>query len=203
MSSRADARIKLNRRDQIVDSAMRHLYQMGYNRFSFAYVSKDCGIAKASIHYHFPSKDSLVIAAIEKYTNERRKFLVALRDNQELNAVEKFDKLFDYAYDHIIAMNYVGCLAGNLGLEISETNQNIRSLINDFMSYKEKILSDIIEAGKKSGHFKKKVDSTQVAQSIMASLEGGIVISKISKSPDMLAAALHVCRSIVRNDLLI
>lgn len=202
MNPRADTHLKMNMRQQIIDSAMRHLYRMGYNRFSFAYVSKDCGIAKASIHYHFPNKDSLVIAAIEKYTNERREFLAALRDNQGLNAAKKFDKLFDYAYDHIIAMNYVGCLAGNLGLEISETNQNIRLLINDFMNYKANILVDIIEAGKKTGHFKKTADSKQVAQSIMASLEGGIVISKISKSPDMLAAALNVCRNIVRDDLL-
>ena len=151
-------------REQLIDSAMRNLYQFGYNRFSFAHVAKDCSIAKASIHYHFPSKDTLVLAAIDKYTNDQKEFLESLKHNNQLDTLEKFEKLFDHAYERMKAKNYIGCLAGNLGLEISETNQTILTRINEFMNYKLTWFVDLIETGKKSGLLRKNAGTQRIAQ---------------------------------------
>ncbi|MEM6867960.1 MAG: TetR/AcrR family transcriptional regulator [Cyanobacteria bacterium P01_C01_bin.121] len=41
----------------------------GYSAFSYADISKQVGIRKASIHYHFASKEALVQALVKRYHN--------------------------------------------------------------------------------------------------------------------------------------
>lgn len=184
-------------KEKLIDSAMRHLYQLGYNRFSFAPVAKECGIAKASIHYHFPDKDSLVLAAIEKYITTQQNALEEIKQNDALSVPEKFNTIFDHAYQHMIEMNYIGCLAGNLGLEISETNPKVLEQIQDFLAYKENLLTDILKQGQQLGQIKHDIDPNKTARNILTSIEGGIITSKISKNADLLANALSVCRKLI------
>ncbi|MDH5191163.1 MAG: TetR/AcrR family transcriptional regulator [Gammaproteobacteria bacterium] len=184
-------------KEKLIDSAMKHLYQLGYNRFSFAPVAKECGIAKASIHYHFPDKDSLVLAAIEKYITNQKHFLENIKQDQSLIAPEKFNAIFDHAYEQMINMNYIGCLAGNLGLEISETNPRVLEYIQAFLEYKEKLMAEILKEGQLQGSIKNDIDINKTALNILTSIEGGIITSKISKNAKLLANALSVCRKIV------
>ena len=188
-------------RELIIESATKHLYAMGYNRFSFAHVAKDCGITKASIHYHFPTKDELVLAAIDKYILDAKKVMGTLRKNVDLSPVEKFNAIFDMAYQQMMQMNYLGCLAGNLGLEVSETNQVIHTRIQEFMNYKLALFAELIEAGRQTGQFSLEVNVSLVSRSILSSLEGGMVTTKISKSPDLLEAAINVCRNIINKEI--
>lgn len=189
-------------RDLIIESATKHLYAMGYNRFSFAHVAKDCGTSKASIHYHFPTKEVLVLAAIDKYIMNTKKLMGTLRKNADLSPVEKFDAIFDMAYQQMIEMNYLGCLAGNLGLEVSETNQAIHQRIQEFMNYKLELFAELIEAGRQAGQFRPEVNASLISRSLLSSLEGGMVTTKISKSPDLLEAALNVCRNIISKEIM-
>ena len=188
-------------RDLIIESATKHLYAMGYNRFSFAHVAKDCGITKASIHYHFSTKEELVLAAIDKYIMNTKNVMGTLRKNVDLSSVEKFNAIFDMAHHQMIQMNYLGCLAGNLGLEVSETNQAIHNRIQEFMNYKLELFSELIEMGRQAGQFRPEVNASLVSRSILSSLEGGMVTTKISKSPDLLEAALNVCRNVINKEI--
>ncbi|MDA0268923.1 MAG: helix-turn-helix domain containing protein, partial [Cyanobacteria bacterium] len=52
---------------QILDVAQILVRQRGYSAFSYADISDRVGIRKASIHYHFPSKDELVRALVMRY----------------------------------------------------------------------------------------------------------------------------------------
>lgn len=56
-----------NTAQQILDVAQSMLRSRGYSAFSYADISEQVGIRKASIHYHFPSKDDLVMAVVRRY----------------------------------------------------------------------------------------------------------------------------------------
>lgn len=51
----------------ILDVAQDMVRNRGYSAFSYADISKQVGIRKASIHYHFPSKDELVRELVKRY----------------------------------------------------------------------------------------------------------------------------------------
>ncbi|MEP2784064.1 MAG: TetR/AcrR family transcriptional regulator [Pseudoruegeria sp.] len=51
----------------LLDSAERAARSRGFDGFSYADLSNDVGIRKASIHYHFPTKADLALALMQRY----------------------------------------------------------------------------------------------------------------------------------------
>ncbi|MEO1520065.1 MAG: TetR/AcrR family transcriptional regulator [Cyanobacteria bacterium J06633_2] len=56
-----------NTAQKILDVAQDIVRRHGYSAFSYADISQQVGIRKASIHYHFPSKDELVKRLVMRY----------------------------------------------------------------------------------------------------------------------------------------
>ena len=57
-------------REQILDHAITLIMLRGYNGFSYRDLSSLVGVKTSSIHYYFPSKDDLVLEAVNAYSNE-------------------------------------------------------------------------------------------------------------------------------------
>jgi TetR/AcrR family transcriptional regulator, transcriptional repressor for nem operon len=54
----------------IMDAAERRIRLGGFNGFSFREIAADVGIKSSSVHYHFPTKENLAAAVIQRYTDE-------------------------------------------------------------------------------------------------------------------------------------
>lgn len=55
---------------RILTTARSIVRQRGYSAFSYADIAEQVGIRKASIHYHFPSKDALVQKLVQQYRED-------------------------------------------------------------------------------------------------------------------------------------
>ncbi|MGE5775442.1 MAG: TetR/AcrR family transcriptional regulator, partial [Chloroflexota bacterium] len=56
-----------NTKRAIMDLAEAFIQDKGFNGFSYAHISTELGVKNAAIHYHFPSKEALVCAVIQRY----------------------------------------------------------------------------------------------------------------------------------------
>ncbi|PGY05869.1 TetR/AcrR family transcriptional regulator, partial [Bacillus sp. AFS031507] len=63
-----------NRKVQIIDLAMQLIQQKGYVAFSYDDISKQLGVTKASIHYHFEKKEDLGAAITDKIMQRLDRF---------------------------------------------------------------------------------------------------------------------------------
>ncbi|MFC3851231.1 TetR/AcrR family transcriptional regulator [Salinispirillum marinum] len=54
--------------EQILDVTQALLSEKGFNGFSFREVALAVGIKSASVHYHFPTKEDLVVAVLKRYS---------------------------------------------------------------------------------------------------------------------------------------
>lgn len=63
---------------RILDCAQALIAVGGYNGFSYADISEQVGITKASIHHHFPKKTDLVITLLQRYRSAAGEGLAAL-----------------------------------------------------------------------------------------------------------------------------
>jgi TetR/AcrR family transcriptional repressor of nem operon len=52
----------------IMDAAEQRMRVGGFNGFSFREVAADVGIKSSSVHYHFPTKERLAAAVVQRYT---------------------------------------------------------------------------------------------------------------------------------------
>jgi TetR/AcrR family transcriptional regulator, transcriptional repressor for nem operon len=65
----------------IMDAAEKRIRSGGFGGFSFRDIAADVGIKSSSVHYHFPTKETLAAAVIHRYTDAVSDFL-----DQELAA---------------------------------------------------------------------------------------------------------------------
>jgi len=55
---------------EILDTMQELIQARGFNAISYQDVADRVGIRKASIHYHFPTKEKLAAAVVRRYTDE-------------------------------------------------------------------------------------------------------------------------------------
>lgn len=58
------------RKQEILDTAMRLFYEKGYEKTSIADIAKAIGVAQGLCYRYFPSKEALFDSAIEQYAEE-------------------------------------------------------------------------------------------------------------------------------------
>jgi len=95
-------------RQQIVDTADRLFYKQGYNLTGINQIIEEAGVAKASLYYHFPSKEDLCVAYLkkryEKWSSMLSKFLTGVTDPKEA-----IIKCFECRSEYLLENDFSGC----------------------------------------------------------------------------------------------
>lgn len=100
----------------ILDSAERRIRAGGFDGFSYRDIAADVGIKASSVHYHFPSKESLAASVIRRYTAT----VADMADEalkQDGRVVRVWTRLFRgtaFSVDHMCPATVLG--AGAMGL---------------------------------------------------------------------------------------
>ncbi len=107
----------------ILETAIDMIRQGGYNCFSFRNIATAVGIKSSSVHYHFPTKDDLIVAVTKHYTE---KFLGAL-GSPDMSMNNGVDPIACYvaAFRHELVEDQGMCLCGVLGAEASDLSELI------------------------------------------------------------------------------
>lgn len=83
-----------NRKKQIVDLALKLIQQKGFVAFSYDDISKQLGVTKASIHYHFEKKEDLGVAVTERILLKLQESLTLIK-NSPAPAEEKLKQFIE------------------------------------------------------------------------------------------------------------
>ncbi len=65
-----------SRRDHLIDTALKLFYTNGFNATGIDKILAEAGVAKMTLYKHFPSKDDLILAALERRDEQFRAWLV-------------------------------------------------------------------------------------------------------------------------------
>ena len=80
------------RHAEIIEVALRLFNEQGYDKTSLREIADEIGVTKAALYYHFPSKEDIVRAALEEYTQA----LTELVDRAEqISNTELVDELLE------------------------------------------------------------------------------------------------------------
>ncbi len=159
----------------ILDIAERLVQRRGYNGFSYADVAAELGITKASLHYHFPGKAELGESLIVRYAD---RFAKALNDI-DAGAAPAGDKLRAYCglYRNVLTEQRM-CLCGMLAAEYETLPDRMRQAVIGFLDDNQAWLAALLEEGRAAGSLSFSGDSDQAARSILAALEGAMLVSR-------------------------
>ncbi|MEL6439695.1 MAG: TetR/AcrR family transcriptional regulator [Cyanobacteria bacterium J06621_8] len=162
---------------QILLAAQSMVRQRGYSAFSYADIAQEIGIRKASIHYHFHSKDDLVKELVKQYREimSRKCFQI---EQQSITPQEQL-KQFVNLYRDGLSDNQV-CLCGMLTADLAVLNSEIRAELQLFFNVTESWLAQLLQRGCEAKAWQCSQSFDLTARSIIALLQGAQLLSRIA-----------------------
>ena len=160
---------------RILDVAERLVQRQGFNGFSYADISKEMGITKASLHYHFPAKAELGRSLIERYDGAFRGALQEI----ESTAGDPRKKLRRYAelYADVLRRDRM-CLCGMLAADYTILPRPMQEAVRTFFDANEAWLSSVLEEGRKRKVLRVHGPAREEARLLLGALEGAMLVAR-------------------------
>jgi TetR/AcrR family transcriptional repressor of nem operon len=161
--------------DRILDIAERLVQTRGFNNFSYGDVAGELGITTASLHYHFPGKAELGLALITRYI---QRFSDAL-DGIDRELPDPRSKL--EAYTRLYADVLRGkrmCMCGILAAEYQTLPEPMRREVIRFFDENQTWLARVLVGGQADHTLSFTGSAEDVAQSILSTLEGAMLVAR-------------------------
>jgi TetR/AcrR family transcriptional repressor of nem operon len=168
------------RAGQILDVAERLIQTRGFNGFSYADISAELGITKASLHYHFRTKADLGRALVVRYSETFSSALAGI-DAACMDALAKLE-----SYARLYAQVLEGermCLCGMLAAEHSTLPREIQDEIRRFFDSNEEWLSKVLTEGRQDGTLQFDDEPCDVARLLLGALEGAMLVARPYADP--------------------
>jgi TetR/AcrR family transcriptional regulator, transcriptional repressor for nem operon len=161
--------------ERVLDIAERLTQIRGFNNFSYADIATELGITKASLHYHYPGKAELGQALITRYTERFDQALDEI-DRDLPNAAAKLEAYADlYAG---VLRNERMCMCGILAAEYPTLPAAMQSEVVRFFDENEQWLTTVLIKGKADGTLTYSGRPEDVAQGILSTLEGAMLVAR-------------------------
>ena len=176
-----------NTAQHILDVAQDIVRSRGYSAFSYADISNQVGIRKASIHYHFPSKDELVRALVQQY----REAMVRKCDRISQSAVSIEQQLMQFAdlYRDGLEEGQI-CLCAMLAADFAVLSEPTKNEVRIFFQQTEAWLAALLKQGCEAEMWQCHPSIEQDAKGLIAMLQGAQLLARSAE--DRSAAFEHV-----------
>lgn len=161
--------------EHILDVMQRLIQTRGYSAISYKDIADELNIRKASIHYHFATKEALGVAVIERYGQQIEVAIESMRDETDvwvlLEGYLTPFRDFGDSNDRI-------CLCGALSGELLALPDAMRSLVAEFFDQHQKWLTQLLSKGRKAGQFSFTGPPRRLARLTFSALQGALLVKR-------------------------
>lgn len=166
-------------RTKLLDAARALLWERGYEAMSPRSVMDRAGAGQGSLYHHFDGKGGLAAAALELIAADMQARMDALLDP----AKPPLERLA--AYLSAPREGTKGCRLGRLANETAITgpdaDERLRAPLAAYFSHVERAVRHALDEAQTAGDLPAGLDCAAIAQAIVATVQGGYVLSRIHK----------------------
>jgi AcrR family transcriptional regulator len=170
----------------------------GYKATSISDITKATGLTKGAIYRHFENKSDLEQQALRSLA----KLMFTELGAQIMKAntfQDKMDATFAFFERYMETPLYEGgCPLLNAATEVDDTNVVLRQQTFNILAQFKASVQKIIENGIKNNQVRTKTDAAFYATIFIATLEGGIMMSRLERTPDAILKTVAHLRSVVK-----
>ena len=185
----------------IIESTAEVFNKKGYAGTSLSDLINVTGLSKGSIYGNFENKEEVALAVFD-YNWAK---IAELTQQHISNAGSFHDKLMVFAkvYKNVIkdVSTSGGCPVLNTAVESDDTNNLLKDRASKAVIKWEKSISGLIRQGITAGEFKEQANIRQTSLSIIALIEGGVMIAKVTDDTTAMDSILKTVEVLV-NQLL-
>jgi TetR/AcrR family transcriptional repressor of nem operon len=166
-------------RDRILQHTQPLLMTRGYHGFSYRDVARLVGVKTSSIHYYFPTKEDLVLEAVNVYSSEVTAKLQCI--DASLPPEEKLN-IYAQLFGSMFGGGDKICLCGMLAADIDSLPDSIRQAVQLFFNINETWLTEVLHEGAAQGTLRVNGSSEKTARALYAAFQGSVLASRLFHS---------------------
>lgn len=164
-------------RQRIIKEAAALLNQYGFSGFSISELMNATGLEKGGIYRHFSSKEQLAVEAFE-YAWQAA-IDTRARDLDSISSSVEWLKQFVDNFVNRRPSVPGGCPLLNMAIDADDGNPALRNLALEALRRWQRNLKEVVTRGIARKEIAGGVDANEVADMIISSLEGALMISRL------------------------
>ena len=176
-------------RDRIVDAACDLVFERGVAGLNLDDVREATGTSKSQLYHYFEDKSDLIKAVVDRQAER-----VLGVHGPALGAVDGWAALRRWRNLVVRLVRaagcHGGCPVGSLANELAELDESSRLRLSDVFAEWEGLVAAALQRMVDGGELRASSDVKQLSTAAMASLQGGLLLSKTSRSVQPLEVAL-------------
>jgi AcrR family transcriptional regulator len=188
-------------RQHIIQQAATLFNQRGYSGLSISDVMQHTGLQKGGIYRHFESKEQLALAAFD-YAQQQSTAQLAAAVAAETDSMKQL--LAFIAAFHAITLRPPvpgGCPILNTIVDSDDGDPALRQRVADVVAGWEQMVERIVANGVAQGSLRAGTDPQAVATVLIATLEGGILLSRAHRNLVYVQHAVNHLVQYIQHDI--
>jgi AcrR family transcriptional regulator len=176
----------------LIESAQRLLWDVGYDAMSPRLVIQDSGVGQGSLYHHFKGKKELALAALDglaKDLTQKAEACLSAPDQTPMARIEAWLTMPRYALK--------GCRMGRLTPEQALDDGTITPPIAHYFTAVEAALTKALTEAQAMGILTPTLNPTHLAKTLIATVQGGYVLSRAHMDPQAMLDAVSGARSLL------
>ena len=193
-SSRALTRKGQETRQRIVDAAADLIVRQGVAHTTIEDVRAAADVSSSQLYHYFEDKPALVRAVVDRQADT----MVGGQENFDFSTLDGLRAWRDFVVAGQREHRCIGgCPIGSLGGELAETDSDARAHVAEgFKRWEATIQSGLREMHAR-GELPSDTDPDTLALALLATLQGGLLLTKIKRDTKPLEAALDAMIELV------
>ena len=184
---------RIHNKEDIIQVGLDLVLSRGFNATGVEAILKQANVPKGSFYNFFSSKEEFGLAIIDKFVAGRAEILFPIFSDESIPPLDRVKKSFNT----IIAIFgsddcSKGCLIGNLGQEMADQFENVRQRLEQALQSWTKELSKLLLQAQKENTIPADTNVDMLAENLISSFQGALLLSKIKKSPEPLRNFIHL-----------
>lgn len=176
-------------RERIVDAAADLFYAQGLRAVSADKIIEQAGITKVTFYRHFPSKDDLIVAYLERRAAWERKVILAASDMAHGNVEETIRLVSEGIGREACTPGFRGCPFINAAAEYADATHPVRRVVDEhrawFLAMLKKLAASI------------GIEDPAVADELMMLRDGAMVTGYLGNAEKVSSALLSASRAVM------
>lgn len=192
----------INTKEKILRSALELFTLRNYNSVGVQEIASHAGIKKGTFYHHYPSKRELTLNAIDTIWEIYKNDILDPVFNTDEPILDKFENLIEEFYDYHLTRKeesgfMTGCRLGNLALELSTQDEEIRDKVEEKFSKWFEYFAEKLKTAVESGELPKNIDVQKTAKAMLSYIEGTALFGKLYNEPEFMQILKKGMRKLV------
>jgi TetR/AcrR family transcriptional regulator, transcriptional repressor for nem operon len=185
-------------RQFIIDKTAPVFNTKGYNGTSLNDLTAATGLTKGSLYGNFDNKEQIAIAVFH-YSMERVRETANQKMEKARSSKDKLLALLDFYSQYVFSSPIPGgCPLMNNAVEADDQHVFMKKAVAMEIKKTIDVITGLLVKGKRDGEFKNSINEKEIANLFFCSIEGAIIVSRVSSSDVAMKSVASFNRNLLK-----